>query len=333
LHALPDTVVSVILGVVEGLTEFLPVSSTAHLRLAEKLMDIDLSNGYWKMYSIVIQLGAILCLPIYFRQRIIKFLKTFPKGERGDRTLFTHPLTLVMVAFVVTAIPAYALHKKIGENLESLKVIGVALFVGGIIMWAVDYWFGWLPDPANAPGPEVEFAGARAGEAQPAKAIVSSLDPNEVPSAPPIGLRPTAHMEEMSLGQAIWIGAAQILSAVFPGTSRSMSTIAAGQVTGMSRQAALEFSFFLSMPTMIVATGYEFLKTVVLKKAGHGDTLPPIEMNTHLWIVLIIGFVVSFFVAWGVVAWFMNWVRRGGFAPFAAYRILLGAGVLVMAFF
>src|SRR5215469_15016642 len=100
-----DYVLSVILGIVEGLTEFIPVSSTAHLRLFEALLHIDLSSGYWKMYSIVIQLGAILTLPIYFRERIAKFLSTFPKGERGDRTIWTHPLSLVLVAFVVTAIP------------------------------------------------------------------------------------------------------------------------------------------------------------------------------------------------------------------------------------
>ena len=80
-----DYVLSVILGIVEGLTEFIPVSSTAHLRLSEALLHIDLESGYWKMYSIVIQLGAILTLPIYFWQRILKFLSTFPKGERGDR--------------------------------------------------------------------------------------------------------------------------------------------------------------------------------------------------------------------------------------------------------
>ena len=83
----------------------------------------------------------------------------------------------------------------------------------------------------------------------------------------------------MSLPQAVWIGAAQILSAVFPGTSRSMSTIAAGQIAGMSRPAALEFSFFLSIPTMAVATGYDFLKTVDPAKAGPGETLPPIDMD------------------------------------------------------
>jgi undecaprenyl-diphosphatase len=132
--------------------------------------------------------------------------------------------------------------------------------------------------------------------------------------------------------QAIFIGAAQILSAIFPGTSRSMSTITAGELAGMSRLAALEFSFFLSIPTMIAATGYDFLKTVVFRKALHGETLPPIQMNAHGWIVLIIGFVVSFLVAWAVVAWFMSWVRRRGFVPFAVYRIIVGIAVLVWAF-
>ena len=80
-----DYLISLILGIVEGLTEFFPVSSTAHLRIAEFLLHINLSDGYWKMYTIVIQLGAILCLPIYFRERIAKFLSTFPRGERGNR--------------------------------------------------------------------------------------------------------------------------------------------------------------------------------------------------------------------------------------------------------
>src|SRR6202521_3819950 len=129
---------SVVLGVVEGLTEFLPVSSTAHLRIAEVLLHISLGDGYWKMYTIVIQLGAILCLPVYFRHRIAKFLSTFPKGERGDRTALTHPLGLTIVAFVVTAIPAFLLTKIIGKHLESLTIMGTSLLVGGIVMWIVD---------------------------------------------------------------------------------------------------------------------------------------------------------------------------------------------------
>ncbi len=283
-----DYLLSLLLGVIEGLTEFLPVSSTAHLRLSEAVLGVDLGNGYWKMYTIVIQLGAILCLPIYFRARISEFLATFPNGRSGNRTVMDHPLSLTAIAFVVTAVPALLLTKVIGKNLESIYVMGAALLIGGVVMWVVDAIYG-MP---------------RAG-----------------------GGYKTNDMEEMTLGQAIWIGACQITSAVFPGTSRSMSTIAGGQLVGMSRSAALEFSFFLSMPTMIAATGYDLFKS--LKGGGSGIGVAPTDL--HGWIILAIGFVVSFVVAYAVVAWFMHWVRRGGFAPFAVYRIVVGIAVLAWA--
>jgi undecaprenyl-diphosphatase len=292
---LNDYLLSLILGIVEGLTEFLPVSSTAHLRIAESIFHISLSDGYWKMYTIVIQLGAILCLPIYFRSRIAKFLSTFPRGESGDRTALTHPLGLTLIAFVVTAGPAFLLTKMIGKHLESLHIMGMSLLIGGIFMWAVDA----MNARSEKLGPQA--TGSRIH---------------------------TWHMEGMSLLQAIWIGACQILSAVFPGTSRSMSTIAAGQVAGMSRASALEFSFFLSIPTMLVATCYDLLKSL----RGKGEN--PIgvsQIDLHGWIVLAIGFVVSFLVAYAAVAWFMAWVRKRGFAPFAVYRIVAGALVLVYA--
>ena len=290
-----DYLLSVILGIIEGLTEFLPVSSTAHLRIAEALFHINLADGYWKMYTIVIQLGAILCLPVYFRHRIAKLLSTFPKGERGDRTPLTHPLGLTIVAFVVTAIPAFLLTKVIGRHLESLQIMGTALLVGGIVMWIVDA----MNAPAETAGPQ--SVGGRIH---------------------------TWTMEAMSLGQAIWIGACQILSAVFPGTSRSMSTIVAGQLAGMSRASALEFSFFLSIPTMVVATFYDLLKSLRGKGA---NPIGVSQIDPHGWIVLAIGFILSFFVAYLSVAWFMAWVRKHGFAPFAVYRIIVGALVLVYA--
>ena len=290
-----DYLLSVVLGIIEGLTEFLPVSSTAHLRIAESLLHINLGDGYWKMYTIVIQLGAILTLPIYFRERIAKFLSTFPKGEGGDRTIFTHPLSLVMIAFVVTAGPAFLLTKVIGKHLEDLTIIGSSLLVGGVIMWIVDA----MNAKWEAAGPGA--AGSRIH---------------------------TWKMEAMSLGQAIWIGFCQIFSAVFPGTSRSMSTIAGGQLAGMSRASALEFSFFLSIPTMVVATGYDLLKS--LRGKGEANPIGVSQIDSHGWVVLAIGFVVSFIVAYGSVAWFMAWVRKRGFVPFAIYRIILG--IVVLAF-
>ena len=131
-----DYLLSLILGIVEGLTEFLPVSSTAHLRLSELLLHISLSDGYWKMYSIVIQLGAILCLPVYFWGRIKRFLSTFPGGETGRRTALTHPLGLTTVAFVVTAIPSFLLTKVIGKHLENIVIMGWSLLIGGIVVFS-----------------------------------------------------------------------------------------------------------------------------------------------------------------------------------------------------
>ncbi len=283
-----DYLISVLLGIVEGLTEFLPVSSTAHLRISEALLHINLADPYWKMYTIVIQLGAILALLLVFAGRIIEFLRTFPEGEEHDRTVWNHPLTLTLVAFLCTAIPAFLLTKTIGKHLESLKVMGWALLIGGVVMWVVDEW-STRSEPV------------------------------------------TKHVEQMSLFQAIWIGLCQVLSAVFPGTSRSMSTIAAGQIVRMDRPSALEFSFLVSIPTMIAATGYDLLKTVHPKHAEGAEAIAPLMINGHGWIVLAVGFIVSFFVALGVVEWFLQWVRKHGFVPFAVYRIIVGILLLIFA--
>ena len=273
---------SVLLGIVEGLTEFLPVSSTAHLRITEALMKIPLDDAYWKMYTIVIQLGAILALCILFLGRIVDFIRTFPRGENGDRTWLNHPISLTLIAFVFTSAPALLLHKWSEKNLGSLTVMAVALLAGGIVMWVVDVW-------------------SQRYEAS------------------------TTHVEQMSLPQAIWIGLCQTLSAVFPGTSRSMSTIAAGQLAGLDRPAALEFSFLLSIPTMIAATVWDLKKEVFPSGGGAAHVV----MTGDNWIVLAIGFGVSFVVALGVVEWFLHWVRKHGFTLFAIYRILLGSALLL----
>ena len=277
-------ILSIILGIVEGLTEFLPVSSTAHLRIAEAVMKLDLDDAYWKMYTIVIQAGAILALLLLYLSRILEFWRTFPRGERRDRNLFTHPLSLTILAFICTSVPALALKKWSDRNLSSLTVIAAALVLGGVIMWGVDAW-------------------------------ASRFEPN------------TVHVEEMSFAQSIWIGLCQSLSAIFPGTSRSMSTIAAGQLVGMDRPTALEFSFLLSIPTMLAATGYDLLKEIRPSKAtlAAGQAAAAhVAMTGQRWIVLSIGFIVSFIVAYFVVEWFLAWVRRRGFAVFAVYRIVLG---------
>jgi undecaprenyl-diphosphatase len=279
---------SVLLGIVEGLTEFLPVSSTAHLRITEALMRIPLDDAYWKMYTIVIQAGAILALLLLYLERIVGFLHSFPEGESRDRNWKTHPISMTFFAFVCTSIPALLLKKWSDRNLSSLTVIAIAMLAGGIVMWVVDAW-------------------------------ASRYEPT------------TNHVEEMSTGQAIWIGICQSFSAIFPGVSRSMSTIASGQVAGLSRPTALEFSFLLSIPTMLAATGYDLIKELHGGKVAGAlaDSTTHVTMNGERWIVLAIGFVVSFVVALGVVEWFLMWVRKHGFAMFAVYRIMVGTVLLI----
>jgi undecaprenyl-diphosphatase len=249
-------------------------------------MKLPLDDPYWKMFTVVIQVGAILALCLLFLTRIVDFMRTFPRGEEGDRTWLNHPISLTLIAFAFTSVPALLLHKWSEKNLGSLRAIAWALLIGGIVMWFIDVW-------------------SQRYEAS------------------------TTHVEQMTLPQAIWIGLCQTLSAVFPGTSRSMSTIASGQLVGLDRPAALEFSFLLSIPTMIAATGWDLVKEIHPSKVAGGAAAAHVVMNSERWIVLLIGTGVSFIVALGVVEWFLFWVRKHGFTVFAIYRILLGGALLI----
>jgi undecaprenyl-diphosphatase len=279
-----DWIAAIIQGVVEGLTEFLPVSSTAHILIAQELLGLDRSDSFWKMFAVFIQLGAILAVVAYFWSRILGFVGSFasalraphePNAKRQSIWL-SHPLPLVLISFVVTAIPAFLMDKLVGDFLEgSFTMIGLALLIGGIAMYAVDRWYG--------------------------------------------NRSHTETLDQVTLRQAVAIGLAQILAAAFPGTSRSMATIAGGQVMGLSRSAALEFSFFLSIPVMFAAATFKLLQH--LRK----EVFPTSEQ----WIALSCGFATSFLVALIVIAWFMHWVRKHGFTPFAIYRIIAGIVLIV----
>jgi undecaprenyl-diphosphatase len=240
------------------------------------------------MFTVVIQLGAILSVVVYFWKRLTTFVLSFPLQRKQSAhssdaipsepaaSIWKNPLTLVIISFVVTAIPCFLMDKFIADQLESPLAIALALIIGGIVMVIVD-----------------RVCSPRAK---------------------------TMRMEDMTLTQAIAIGLTQILSATFPGTSRSMATIAGGQVMGLSRPAALEFSFFLSIPVMFAAAGFKLVQFILEE---------PVTIESDQWITLAIGFITSFVVALGVIAWFMQWVKSRGFVPFAIYRILLGIIVLV----
>lgn len=269
-----DYWIAFVAGIVEGLTEFLPVSSTAHIVITNKLLGVDLKSPFWKMFTVVIQLGAILAVVVYFRQRLADFIRSFLREKSKAR--WSHPLVIVLLSFVVTAIPCFLMDKFIVDRLESPTTIAWALILGGIAMVAIDRSYSQRAT--------------------------------------------TQRMEDMSLKQAIAIGTAQILAATFPGTSRSMATIAGGQVMGLSRPAALEFSFFLSIPVMFSAAGFKLIQFIAKE---------PVQIESNQWITLGVGFATSFFVAWGVIAWFMQWVKSHGFLPFAIYRMAAGIAILI----
>lgn len=255
-----DILIAFILGIVEGLTEFLPVSSTAHLRIAQSYLGIPLEDEFWKLFAVVIQLGAIVAVIFYFNDRI-------RQAFRGGQNLV---LIKIAIAFTATVVPVLFLRKLASHNLESISIISLALVVGGVIMIIVDQ----LPQK-------------------------------------------TLTIERLSAGKSAAIGFFQALSAVFPGVSRSMATIVGGQLLGMSRKEALEFSFLLSIPTMVAATTYDLGGSYFEQPALFEEVLAR-------WGVLLVGLLTSFVVAFFVISWFMNWVKTKSFFIFGVYRIVFG---------
>jgi undecaprenyl-diphosphatase len=262
---LPPFADAVILGVVEGLTEFLPVSSTGHLILVSDLLGESGEKG--KVFDIVIQLGAILAVCWEFRVRIAAAFR----GLGSDPVQRRFAVNLV-VAFLPAAIAGLAFQRQIKAHLFNPTSVAIALVAGGLVIFAVERWY------------------ARRG--------------------PPRVLS----MYDMTWADALKVGVAQCLSLI-PGTSRSGATIMGGMLSGLSRDVATEFSFFLAIPVMVAATGYEMAKNRALLSA---DDLA----------MIAVGFAVSFVAALAAVKGLIRYVAHHDFNAFAWYRIALGVAVL-----
>lgn len=258
------------LGVVEGLTEFLPVSSTGHLILLSGVLGHD--GPAAKALDIVIQLGAVVAVIAYFRGRLVELLRGLARRDEASLRL----VFALAAAFVPTAVVGLALHRFVKEHLFGPGPVALALIAGGILMVAV------------------ETVRARRG--------LTGRD----------GLR------HLSARKGLWIGLAQCVS-LWPGSSRSMVTIVAGQLCGLSTKTAAEFSFLLAIPTLGAATVFD------LVKSGHLITAEPGGLQA-----LLIGLAVSFVVSWLVIAVFLRFVGRLGLSPFGLYRIALGIAVLIL---
>ncbi|MFL0194882.1 undecaprenyl-diphosphate phosphatase [Clostridium sp. WILCCON 0269] len=260
-----------VIGIVEGITEFLPISSTGHMIIVGSLINFKAptyDKVYINMFEIVIQLGAILAVVVLYWDKIFNSLKNLMPGKWGFKLW-----TTILVAFLPSAIVGVLFNDIIEKKLFNSITVSSALIFGGILMIYMENKY-------------------RRGNS-------------------------TKSIENVSILQAFKIGCFQCLS-LWPGMSRSASTIMGGWISGLTNVAAAEFSFFLAIPTMVAASGWSLIKV-------------KIDMSILQVIALAIGFVISFLVALVVVEKFMNFLKRKPMRIFAIYRIFVGIIVLVLA--
>jgi undecaprenyl-diphosphatase len=255
-----DTLNTVILGIIEGITEFLPISSTGHLLIAERWL-----GERSELFNVSIQAGAILAIVLIYWRRLVDLLRHFGQPAQRDY------LAKLVVAFLITATGGF-IATRLGWKLpESVLPIALATLVGGVLILIIEAYVAHRPQSST-----------------------------------------------VTWNVAVWVGLCQILAAVFPGTSRSASTIFAAMLAGLTlRPAATEFAFLVGIPTMFAATGYELLK--VRGQAGSED-----------WNAVAVGFAVSLVVAFIAVKWLLRYVQSHRFTIFAWYRIALGSTLLVL---
>ncbi|MCD9022795.1 undecaprenyl-diphosphate phosphatase [Cohnella silvisoli] len=269
---------SVILGIIEGLTEFLPVSSTGHMILTNKLLGYEEAPEQLKTFEIVIQFAAILAIAIVYRHKIFQVLGLGKKESVKGLSVESFPkrrlnLIHVMLGIVPPMAVAFLFRHYIKEIGFHTAPVLWALVVGGIYMWITEILY----------------------------------DSGKIK-------RTAETMDDITYRQALLIGVLQCVSAIWPGFSRSGSTIAAGMLGGVSYRASADFSFFIAIPIMTAATCYELVSNLDQFRSGNIDIG-----------FLLTGFIISFFVAWIVVVAFLRILKKIKLKYFAWYRFALAA--------
>ncbi len=265
---------AIVIGIVEGITEWLPISSTGHMILLDELVRLDVSAEFLEMFLVVIQLGAILAVPVLFMDRLNPFLKS---GEERKNVLSIWGR--VLIGSIPAGILGFLLDDLLDEYLYNYVVVALALIIYGIIFIFVEK--------------------------------IRAENRSEINS-----------VNEMKNNDALKIGVFQVLSLI-PGTSRSGSTILGGMISGISREASAEFSFFMAIPIMLGASGLKIMKFLIEGFTATGEEI----------VLLLVGIVVSFIVSLFVIKFLMDFVKRHDFKVFGYYRIILGAIVLVCFLF
>lgn len=263
---------AIILGIVEGITEWLPISSTGHMILLDEFLHLDVSAEFLEMFLVVIQLGAICAVPVLFWDRLWPLSRK--KSAEENRAIW-NIWGKVLVGAIPAAVLGLLLDDLLDEHLYNYIVVAIALIVYGIAFIFVEK--------------------------------------NKAEKKYRIEM-----VEDITYTDALKIGAFQVLSLV-PGTSRSGSTILGGMISGVSRKASAEFSFFMAIPIMLGASGLKVLKFLLEGFTASGDEIA----------LLLVGIVVSFLVSFFVIRFLMDFVKRHDFKIFGYYRITLGLIVLV----
>jgi undecaprenyl-diphosphatase len=297
--------IAAVYGVVEGITEWLPISSTGHMLLLNQFLPLDVSTDFWNMFLVVIQLGAIIAVLVYFFHPLNPFSRTKDAAERRSTWALWGKAILACIPAAVIGLP---LDNWMEENLGSPFVIAAALIVYGVIFIIIENRrerkaarlasTGSFGGAAKQPRHLAKAEAASATELADADAAVQSID-------------------DLDWKHALGIGLFQTLSIV-PGTSRSGSTIIGGLLLGCSRSVAAEFSFYLAIPVMVGASGLRLVKFFL-----KGNSFVPAETQ-----ILLVGCIVAFVVSLVCIRFLMGFVRRHDFKPFGWYRIVLGVAVI-----
>lgn len=300
---------SAFMGLVEGITEWLPISSTGHMILVDEFIKMDVSTKFMDMFLVVIQLGAILAVCVLFFHELNPFSPS--KGKEGRRATWT-----LWGKIVLGCIPAAAIGLPLNDWMEehfyNAVVVAIALIVYGVLFIVIESWRAkkrtqMLADPASPLG---RPAGAHFA------ASASAYEPDE----DDLDFGTITTLEDLSWKTAFGIGCFQVLSLV-PGTSRSGSTIIGGLLLGCTRSVASKFTFFLAIPVMFGASALKLVKYFI--KGG--------VFGTSEIVTLLVGCVVAFVVSLVAIKWLMGFVRKHDFKGFGVYRIVLG--VIVLAYF
>jgi len=261
----PDWLIVTLLGIVEGITEFLPVSSTAHLLICEQLIPAGKQFVGNDLFNIVIQCGAVLAVIPLFRKRFDQ-LRRFNDPKSRDL------IAKIAVAFFITAAGGFILDKKGFKLPETLLPVALAMFIGGVLILIIEGW-----------------------------------------------VRGKVWSEEITWSIAITVGAGQLLAAIFPGASRSGTTILLALLLGLSRPAATEFSFLVGIPTMLAAGGWKILKAL-----HHSSAAPN-------WPMIFLATIVAAIVSFIAVKWLLRFVQTHTFVGFGWYRVIAGGALLFLA--